>query len=162
MNCEGRSNKGSDDTEGLNVTSNHQLPRGDWQAVVDCLFAWQRQNDLADGQADELLQWLQETEFDARHFWIGEIAAALIRDRAKPAVKEQVRALCEHADGWRLYFYLLVLSQEEDWMDRERHLLRACTSPEHVIRSFACSERQRHRAAPQRDPVTVDGSPSNP
>jgi hypothetical protein len=93
---------------------------------------------LSDAQAEELLAYLQETEFAPVHWGIGELAAKLLRDRAGLEVKAHIFDLCDTANDRQLYFYLLALSNDEhDWPRLEPHVLRACNSEEGTVRAFA-------------------------
>jgi hypothetical protein len=112
--------------------------------TADHLFDLEGQDGLSSAQAEELLDWLRKTEFDANTIWEGELAAGLLRDRATDSCKRRIRQLCDTADGWQLFLCLLALSNDGDWRDLAAAISRAVESPEQIIRSFALELQWRN------------------
>ncbi|GEM_PF-3674948 len=115
-----------------------EIPRDTRQIAVERLEALAGQQHLSAGQAEELLKYLQETPFDQFRYWVGEKAAALLRERASPPIKARIWGLCDAADDRQLYFLLLALMNEKkDWPRLERHVVRGLNSDDTTLRALA-------------------------
>src|SRR5687767_9145740 len=101
------------------------LPRNCDKDVIDRLWAVEREDGFDPAFAEELLAWLKETEFDSRNFWVGEIAATLIRDRGPSHLRDRLKDIAQGASEWHMFLYLTALRRETDWSEIEPSLDRA-------------------------------------
>jgi hypothetical protein len=119
------------------MTSPIPIPRTCDANAAGVLHQIESETGLSEEQGQELLSWLEETDFETDSFWIGELAARLIRDRGSEALKALVMSACGAATDWQLYFFLIALSKEVDWPPLDRFLQAARHSSRPVICAFA-------------------------
>jgi putative methionine-R-sulfoxide reductase with GAF domain len=125
------------------VTSSVSLPRACSNDVIDRLWALEREEGLDQETAQELLSWLRDTEFTSRNFWVGEIAASLIRDRGGRDLRCRLKEMAEAARDWQLFLCLTALRNEADWSDLKQPLARAAACQQPPIRALALELQHR-------------------
>ncbi len=124
-----------------------RLSTDPWQDAAERLMELREKESLTEEEAGQLLNWLEETQFDNDWFSVGQIAAGLLREKPRDALKSRVRTLCEDAEGWQLYFFLMVLQDETDHADLQRHALRAMQAKEMTIKLFGAELQGRWATA---------------
>lgn len=121
-----------------------ELPRSTKQGAAELLSEIEKLERLSEGQAEELLQWFQETPFEPLRCWVGEKAAVLLRDKAPAKVRDAVWNMAEKSEEWPLYFTLIALMNESDSPRFKNLLARASNSQESVIQTFVDELQLRH------------------
>ena len=103
-----------------------------WQDALRRVRQLSSQSHISDPEWQSLAAWLLETEFDGTSFLAGEAAALLISELAPEHVKEIILDKTQEADGWPLYWRLLI--QEESHPSRSDTIERCKASPIELIR----------------------------
>ena len=113
------------------------IPRTCDASAAQALLQIEALATLSEPQGCELLHWLQETSFETDCFWIGELAARIIRDYGSNELKSLVMAESRTATEWQLYFFLIALSQEfeSESLAALVHAARRSTNP--IIAAYA-------------------------
>lgn len=107
-------------------------PSPTWQDALRRVRELSSQSRISDQEWQSLAAWLLETEFDGTSFLAGEAAALLISELAPEHVKENILEKTIEADGWPLYWRLLI--QDESHSSRSDTIERCKASPIALLR----------------------------
>ncbi len=98
-----------------------------WQDALRYIRELAARREITDSEWVEIITWLLESEFDGTSFLAGEAASLLIRDRASARVTDEIDRMTEIAEGWPLYWRLIILP--EDHRNRLQTIEKCCASP---------------------------------
>lgn len=98
-----------------------------WQDALRHIRDLASHREISDSEWGVIAGWLLESEFDGTSFLAGEAAALLIRDRAPGHVKAQLDLATEDAEGWPLYWRLIILPEAHP--NRFQMIEKCCMSP---------------------------------